>query len=1283
MKYLGKIQDPKDLVTKEYVDGNAGNPEAPYKQVEWVESNGTQFVYLDWKPTAGWGFEADFLTRNAFNTTEATIHATNNKNGYGTIFGTQHTTSTNAFYVSTYSTNGYFWTGSNVYSSAGIMKTDGTRQTIKLHGTTYTKPDGTTMTVSNSGTSPNWNMCVFARMYSATMPATYSNNSEIRCYSTTRLYSLKFYNGNTLAVDLVGAYRKADGCTGLWDKVSNHFYPAAGLLKGNDVGDLGTKRSATDSVEILSAQLVTTNTAATRLWTATANYIDKLEDGQQFVIRNRFGTATEAKATDLANRGDSGSSANVYMKLTLSNGTDNGWIPCYYSNYGRLTSHYGAGSEIRFVYRENVMVGTYGIARGFWADANYTDGNTTYTKYSDTVIAGKNGLKRYSLCMRDDEGNWTSVATQDNNVAATGKTAYTGGFQLGGANNVMYHSTNGVYAAGASAGNVWESYGGVDFRYNVNGVTNAAATTELQLRKPVYFVGTISNGLFYLDQTKWWTQTPTDTSKVYVLIGTAYSSYYAIFVAVDNPVYIYNGTKLVEQYYGNSSTVNGHTVNADVPSGAKFTDTVTTASTTGSGNAVTAISASNGALTVTKGTTFLTSHQDISGKADKSATVSTVTWDSTNKKLTKTINGSTTDVVTAATLRTGLNVADGAEVNQNAFSNVKVGSTTVAADAKTDTLELVAGSNVTLTPDATNDKVTIAATNTTYTAGDGLSLSSNKFSNYRGIEYIRGTWTAASGTWTGVTADSELYDGKQIILYMPFAGSGNATLNLTLAGGGTTGAKNVYFESTTRFTTHKGQNSQLHLIYHNAMVLSDGNTYSGWWYVANRDTNSNDSSTGYTRFSHGTYTTTTAVGRYVICLTKSLTSVVPVTAVNNSTATTKTLTTDTFNPFEPIFYYTNNGGTTQTAANTALNVSYLWRNYSNIDLRYSFNTGTTLTTNKDVFIKATPTSGYMATLADTPIVQDLPSSDDGFIYIKLGHACSTSNIAMAYEHPIYWYKNSAIRKYGDYGLSNVDNTADADKTVNKANQITTARYIDGVSFNGSANIHHRATVTMSSSTFVYESGSSNCKIKVNGTGFTPAEGAVLYVAFSGTPTLPSGASNTTPVSFRVNGTDATISYSNKTNANTRLTASQVVSKFKSGATYCFIFTNSTSCLIVGDLDSDTTYSGGTQAQLEAGTVETNYLWTPKILHDYIASHGGSSATTLTVTLLASGWNSGIQSVTATGVTASNTVIVSPAPTSFMIYANYCVYCSSQQTNSLTFACYATPTSNLTVNVLII
>lgn len=67
-----------------------------------------------------------------------------------------------------------------------------------------------------------------------------------------------------------------------------------------------------------------------------------------------------------------------------------------------------------------------------------------------------------------------------------------------------------------------------------------------------------------------------------------------------------------------------------------------------------------------------------------------------------------------------------AQPNQNAFSNIKVGSTTIAADSTTDTLNLVAGNNITITPDATNDKITIAATSkflSTDLYGDSLPTS--------------------------------------------------------------------------------------------------------------------------------------------------------------------------------------------------------------------------------------------------------------------------------------------------------------------------------------------------------------------------------------------------------------------------------------------------------------------------------------------------------------------------------------------------------------------------------
>lgn len=104
--------------------------------------------------------------------------------------------------------------------------------------------------------------------------------------------------------------------------------------------------------------------------------------------------------------------------------------------------------------------------------------------------------------------------------------------------------------------------------------------------------------------------------------------------------------------------------------------------------------------------------------------------------ITRKVNGHalSADVTVTAS---DIGVEEGAEVNQNAFSNVKVGATTVAADTKTDTLELVAGSNVTITPDATNDKITIEATDTKYTAASATPLMDGTASVGSSVKYAR------------------------------------------------------------------------------------------------------------------------------------------------------------------------------------------------------------------------------------------------------------------------------------------------------------------------------------------------------------------------------------------------------------------------------------------------------------------------------------------------------------------------------------------------------------------
>lgn len=112
---------------------------------------------------------------------------------------------------------------------------------------------------------------------------------------------------------------------------------------------------------------------------------------------------------------------------------------------------------------------------------------------------------------------------------------------------------------------------------------------------------------------------------------------------------------------------------------------ITKTTSSGSGNAVTAVSVSGDTITYTKGSTFLTGHQ-------------------------------------------------------SAFSNVKVGSSTVAADQAGDTLELVAGDNITLTPDTTNDKVTIAAafaTKLTGTQANPIYLTSLSGGQYLIKGYIK------------------------------------------------------------------------------------------------------------------------------------------------------------------------------------------------------------------------------------------------------------------------------------------------------------------------------------------------------------------------------------------------------------------------------------------------------------------------------------------------------------------------------------------------------------------
>jgi hypothetical protein len=79
----------------------------------------------------------------------------------------------------------------------------------------------------------------------------------------------------------------------------------------------------------------------------------------------------------------------------------------------------------------------------------------------------------------------------------------------------------------------------------------------------------------------------------------------------------------------------------------------------------------------------------------------------------------------------------------------------------------------------------------------------------------------------------------------------------------------------------------------------------------------------------------------------------------------------------------------------------------------------------------------------------------------------------------------------DVGLGNVDNTADANKSVSEAATLTTPRTIDGVSFNGSGNIIHYGACSTAAAT--------TPKVLAC-TGFTLDTGAEIIVKFNNTNT---------------------------------------------------------------------------------------------------------------------------------------------------------------------------------------
>lgn len=303
------------------------------------------------------------------------------------------------------------------------------------------------------------------------------------------------------------------------------------------------------------------------------------------------------------------------------------------------------------------------------------------------------------------------------------------------------------------------------------------------------------------------------------------------------------------------------------------------------------------------------------------------------------------------------------------------------------------------------------------------------------IPFIVGTQTAATGAWTGTTSKmSSLVDGQTIRYWLPYDGSGDATLNLTLADGNTTGAIACYWKGTSRLATHYAAGTVITLTYRKSVAIGGNGSYTGWW--ADADFDYNRDTYDRTKYSQAIKCDTTAItaGNIIV----------------GTGGVFKHLKAGTaFDVTYPILYAASDINASATGTN----------NYIIIPFAVTTTQSITLTAYKPVFIKGSLSGTTFTPISTAPLTQTVPTSADDYEYILLGVTYNTTDMYLLPDHPIFAFKGGAFGQISSKGITDLsvsgqtvtytrgDGTTGTittqDKNVTSTLATTTKAYITG------------------------------------------------------------------------------------------------------------------------------------------------------------------------------------------------------------------------------------------------
>ena len=315
------------------------------------------------------------------------------------------------------------------------------------------------------------------------------------------------------------------------------------------------------------------------------------------------------------------------------------------------------------------------------------------------------------------------------------------------------------------------------------------------------------------------------------------------------------------------------------------------------------------------------------------------------------------------------------------------------------------------------------------TAGDGIAINNNTVRT-TGIPFGRCDSTSTATHFTAtVPGIDRLEDGVCCMIDNGVVTSASGfTLNVNGLG-----AKPVYtnLAAATRDTT-------IFNVAYTMLFVYDETRVEGGCWICYRGYDSNTNTIGYQLRTNSTVRNVSDTARYykIYFTSADGTKWVPasVNSTNNAIAA-RPVNQRPIDPFGRIVYTSANSN---YAAGANLTATTIWDQY-NLTLGYSFNrTGAalTLTSEASVYLKCAPqTDGSAIMDADTPIVQALPTTNDGKIYIFLGVATSATAIELIPHHPVYYHDGTGLRIWtGSTGsstdLSNYYTKTEVDTAVN-------------------------------------------------------------------------------------------------------------------------------------------------------------------------------------------------------------------------------------------------------------